>query len=122
MVRPKCQRRVSDFPSCSYFKPQGKPMGKLKEIILTIDELEAIRLADLEGLYQESAAQQMEISRQTFGRILISAHHKIAEALIDGKAIKIEGGEFQMADARKFECFDCGHNWEAPFGTGRPQE
>lgn len=64
----------------------------LKEVGLTLDELEAIRLADLEGLYQEDAAGQMKISRQTFGNIINSAHKKIADALVNGKALKIEGG------------------------------
>ena len=64
---------------------------------LTFDELEAIRLADFEGLYQEQAAKKMNISRQTFGRIVESAHKKIADALVNGKALSIEGGPFELA-------------------------
>jgi len=64
--------------------------------ILTLDEFEAIRLADLDGLYQEQAADKMKVSRQTFGRIIESAHRKIATALVKGKALKIEGGNVQM--------------------------
>ena len=81
------------------------------------------RLADLEKLYQEEAAEKMKISRQTFGRIIDSAHRKVAEALVEGKALKIEGGEISMAEAtatRKFKCDDCQHSWELPYGTGRP--
>jgi len=66
------------------------PMRKLQEVNLTLDELEAIRLADLNGMYQEQAAQSMNISRPTFGRIIESAHKKIAEALVKGKVLRIE--------------------------------
>jgi len=67
-------------------------MGLLKEVNLTLDELEALRLADFDGLYQEEAAAKMNVSRQTFGNIIKSAHKKIAGALLQGKALKIEGG------------------------------
>lgn len=121
MVRPKCPRNVScRFPEKIYFKPRGVPVSMLDEVVLTVDELESMRLADFEGLYQEQAAENMHISRQTFGRILESAHRKTADALINGKAIRIEGGVIKMAGARKFRCHDCGHEWELPFGTGRP--
>jgi predicted DNA-binding protein (UPF0251 family) len=93
----------------------------LEEVILNVDEFEAIRLADLESLYQDQAAEKMNVSRQTFGRIIESAHKKVAEALVQGKALKIEGGEFEMAAMRKFKCYDCRHSWELPYGTGRPE-
>jgi predicted DNA-binding protein (UPF0251 family) len=70
----------------------------LQQVALTVDELEAIRLADLEGLYQEEAAQRMNISRQTFGRILEAAHRKVADALVNGKALSIEGGPIEIAE------------------------
>jgi len=92
----------------------------LEEVILNVDEFEAIRLADLEHLYQEQAAEKMKVSRPTFGRIIDSAHKKVAEALVKGKALKIEGGEFEMAPMRKFKCYDCQHLWELTYGTGRP--
>jgi len=120
--RPKCCRRVAGLPRCKVFKPAGIPACSLEEVILTVDELEAVRLADLQGLYQEQAAEQMNISRQTFGRIIESAHRKVAETLVQGKALKIEGGVIQMAETKGFTCYDCQHAWEAPFGTGRPQE
>jgi len=90
MPRPKKYRCIKCKPDATYFKPRGIPMMHLEEIALTIDELEAIRLADLEELYHEDAAKKMRISRQTFGRILNNAHKKVSECLIKGKALKIE--------------------------------
>ncbi|MBS3918303.1 MAG: DUF134 domain-containing protein [Deltaproteobacteria bacterium] len=121
MARPRHCRRVECIPGSRYFKPRGIPLSSLEEVILTVDEFEAIRLADLEGLYQEQAAEKMNISRQTFGRIIESAHQKVADALVQGKALKIEGGEFEMAERRKFKCYDCQHTLELPYGTGRPE-
>ncbi len=120
MPRPRCPRRIRGNPESAYFKPRGIPLIDLDEIILTIDEFEAIRLADFEGLYQEGAAEKMQISRQTFGRIVESAHKKIADVLVNGKALRIEGGIIKMASERKFKCYDCGHEWQVPHGTGRP--
>ena len=120
MARPIQCRRVGSMPERNYFKPRGIPLSMLAEVILTVDEFEAIRLADLEGLYQEQAAEKMNVSRQTFGRIIESAHKKVADALVGGKALRIEGGEFEMASMRKFRCYDCQHSWELPYGTGRP--
>jgi predicted DNA-binding protein (UPF0251 family) len=108
------------MPGSNYFKPRGIPLSMLEEVVLSVDEFEAIRLADLEGLYQEQAAERMKISRQTFGRIIESAHKKVAEVLVTGKVLKIEGGEVEMASMRKFRCDDCQHAWEIPYGTGKP--
>ena len=121
MARPRNCRRVGFMPESNYFKPRGIPLSMLEEVILNVDEFEAIRLGDLEGLYQEQAAEKMKVSRPTFGRIIDSAHKKVAEALVKGKALKIEGGEFEMAAKRKFRCHDCQHAWELPYGTGRPE-
>ena len=96
MPRPFCRRRIEFMPGVRYFKPGGIPMHSLEEIILSIDELEAVRLADYEGMYQEQAAEKMHISRPTFGRIIESAHKKIADALVNGRALKIEGGAVEM--------------------------
>jgi len=71
----------------------------LEEINLTLDELEAIRLADFDGFYQKDAAKKMNISRQTFGNIIESAHKKIADAIVHAKALKIEGGVVEMTQA-----------------------
>lgn len=93
MPRPKCRRHICGTPDKNHFKPRGIPAFDLDEVLLALDEFEAVRLADYERLYQEEAAAQMNISRQTFGRILESAHRKIADVLIHGKALKIESGE-----------------------------
>ena len=122
MARPRYCRRVCCLPHSNYFKPRGIPLFLLEEVTLTMDEFEAIRLADLEGFYQEQAAEEMNISRQTFGRIIESARKKVAEALVKGKALRIEGGDIEMAAMRRFACDDCQHTWELPYGTGRPSE
>jgi predicted DNA-binding protein (UPF0251 family) len=111
---------IKNLPNVAYYKPRAIPISQLDEVGITYDEYEAIRLADLEGLYQEQAAAKMKISRPTFGRIIESAHKKIADALVNGKAIKIEGGVINMAQKRLFHCSACEHYWEVPFGTGRP--
>jgi uncharacterized protein len=121
MARPRQCRRVGAIPESNYFKPRGIPLSMLEEVVLTVDECEAIRLADLDGLYQEQAAEKMGVSRPTFGRIIESAHKKVAEALVRGKALKIEGGEFEMASIRSFKCDRCEHTWQLPYGTGRPE-
>lgn len=90
---PKC-RRVEFVPEITYFKPAGVPMVDLEEVSLTVEELEAIRLKDLESLEQEVCAERMQISRPTFHRILVSARNKIAQALVSGNAIRVEGGNF----------------------------
>ncbi|MFH1756292.1 MAG: DUF134 domain-containing protein [Candidatus Latescibacterota bacterium] len=120
MARPFKCRRVAFQPEVQYFKPRGILVRELDEVVLTVDEYEAIRLADLEGLYQEKAARKMNVSRQTFGNILSAAHKKIADGLINGKAIKIHGGVVEMDETRKFTCSDCKHQWDAEFGSGRP--
>ena len=99
MPRPGKFRRICQKPMANYYKPRGIPLSALEHVNLTFDELEAIRLADLEGLYQEVAAQQMNVSRQTFGRIIESAHKKIAEALVNGKALSIDGGKIEIDDS-----------------------
>jgi len=99
----------------TYFKPAGIRMAELEEVRLLVEEAEAIRLKDLEGLEQEECAQKMNISRSTFSRILDSGRQKIADALLNGKAIRIEGGNFEMA-VRRFRCLE-GHEWEVPFET-----
>ena len=104
MSRPQCCRWIAGRPIASVFHPAGIPARKLDEIVLALDEFEAIRLADLEGLYQEQAAERMSISRATFGRILAAAHRKVAEALAHGKTLKIEGGTVRMERLRSPRC------------------
>jgi len=96
MPRPISPREIEEPPQVTWFKPTGIPMRDLEEVVLTFDEIEAIRLADAEGLYQEQVAEQMKISRPTVGRILASARQKIAEALVQGKAIRMDGGTIHI--------------------------
>jgi predicted DNA-binding protein (UPF0251 family) len=113
MPRPPKYRRVTFLPNVTYFKPAGVPLRILEEVLLSVEEAEAIRLKDLDGLEQEEGAEKMNISRPTFQRVLSSARQKIADALLNGKAIRIEGGSFGMALSR-FRCLN-GHEWEVPF-------
>lgn len=110
---PKC-RCVELMPGATFFQPQGVPLGHLEEVCLAIEEMEAIRLKDLEELEQEECAERMHVSRATFQRVLESARRKIAEALINGKAIHVDGGNFEMAILR-FKCAEYSHEWEVTF-------
>lgn len=124
MGRPHKERRVEQIPSVTHYKPAGIPLRGLEEINLTIVEMEAIRLADIEQLDQGAAADRMEVSRPTFHRIINTAHQKIASALWKGQAIRIDGGNFRIAHhcqtgMRHFICAHCGHRWSLPHGTGQ---
>jgi uncharacterized protein len=119
VARPRKPRRVSFLPGVTYFKPQGIPLRFLEEVQLSIDELEALRLKDLDGLEQEAAAGEMNISRQTFQRILEDAHRKVAESLVQGKALRIEGGDYEVAPVH-FRCRRCGHGWDQVLSNGSP--
>jgi predicted DNA-binding protein (UPF0251 family) len=90
MTRPPKPRCIACNPGAFYFKPRGIPLVDLVEATLQLDELEALRLADYEGLYHKEAALQMNISRATFGRILRGARRKVAGAIIEGQALKVE--------------------------------
>jgi len=92
MTRPLKPRRIFFDPNVTYFKPRAVPLSLLEEVDLDIDELEALRLCDFKNLEQIEAAKKMKISQSTLQRILTSAHKKVAEALIEGKAIKIRKG------------------------------
>ncbi|MCL6557939.1 MAG: DUF134 domain-containing protein [Firmicutes bacterium] len=109
---PKC-RRVEFMPHCTFFKPAGIPLCNLEEVGLGVEEVEALRLKDLEGLEQEDCADRMGISRPTFQRILTNARVKITEALVKGKAIRVEGGNFRLITHR-VQCSTCGDEWEEP--------
>ena len=121
MPRPFRHRKVRYRPDANYFKPRGISLADLEEVNLTMDELEAIRLADLEGMYQEEACKKMNVSRQTFGNIINSAHKKIADSLVNSKALKIEGGVIKIVE-RHFVCYDCKNEWSLPYGSGSPDE
>ncbi len=90
MPKHKIPRCVCFNPGVTYFKPQGIPLRLLEEVILMPDEVEALKLYEVDGLEQTVAAEKMEVSQPTFARILASANKKVSEALINGKAIKIE--------------------------------
>ncbi len=90
MPRPFCRRFVDWNPRVVFFKPAGIPADQLETVVLNLDEIEALRLADLNAQYQEAAADQMKISRATFARIVESARRKVADALIHGKALQIQ--------------------------------
>ncbi len=106
MPRPNKMRRIHGDFDAEYFKPRGRAMIELEEVALEADELEAIRLADLEERYQNDAAELMGVSRQTFGNIVKRARQKVADALINGKAIKIT----PVIMERK-RCRGCGRRW-----------
>lgn len=96
MPRPRLPRRIFFNPNVTYFKPAGIMLKNLQDSILTKDELEAIRLIDFKNISQNKAGKQMKISQPTLSRLLTSARKKIADALINAKAIKIQGGNYKM--------------------------
>ncbi len=119
MVRPKKQRVVSSEPGVTYFKPRGITLRELKEVSITVDELEALKLKDLRGLEQDECAKKMRVSRPTFHRMLTSARRKVAESLVNGKALRIGGGAymvgrglmggFGLGPGGQCVCPNCGH-------------
>jgi uncharacterized protein len=121
MSRPCKCRWVGEITSGIVFKPRGVPLRHLELIELQLDELEALRQAHLEGKSQEEGAEILGISRSTFGRILESAHQKVAAALVNHHALHINGGPIIM-EKRQFQCRECGGSWEETFGTGRPAQ
>jgi len=96
MSRPIRPRKISYQSDINYFKPAGVPLRELEEVILTHDETEALRLKDVEGLDQENCAQKMGVSQPTFFRVLKNARKKSSDAIVNGKAIRIEGGTFEF--------------------------
>lgn len=113
--KPKKTRFVQQPPAAVYFKPQGIPLFQLEQVVLDVDEFEAIRLVDYEGLHLENAAKRLQVSRATCARIIDSAHHKIGTALTHGYAIRIEGGSFVLGKNR-YRCRDCGSRWDIEIG------
>lgn len=116
MVRPTKPRQIEQMPEITYFKPAGVPMKELEEMVITIEELEALRLKDSKGLNQHEAAIKMNISRPTFQRILITARSKVSRALTEGMAIRIQGGTYHMTKGR-FQCRRCGDRMESGKGN-----
>ena len=118
MPRPPCSRRIAGRPVVPLFKPAGVPAQALEEVVMTLDEFEALRLADLNGLYQADAARQMGVSRATFSRIVDAAHRKVADVLVHGKALRVEGGPVQLVGSRCCPAHDTETSWMG--GRGRP--
>ncbi|MHC4470076.1 MAG: DUF134 domain-containing protein [Planctomycetota bacterium] len=104
MARPTSTRRIARRLTGGLFKPQAIPMDRLELVTVTLDGLEALRLADLEGLYQEEAARRMGVSRATFARVLAQARRGVAEALVEGKALEFAGGEVEHRSRRAWPC------------------
>jgi predicted DNA-binding protein (UPF0251 family) len=116
MSRPVKLRCVAQLPNAGFFRPVGIPANALQGVCISVEEAESIRLKDLEGLEQEECAGRMHVSRPTFHRILESGRRKLADALINGKAIQIGGGNFGLPQSR-FRCNNDGHEWNVPFET-----
>ncbi len=119
MPRPCKCRRVGFVPDAVFFKPAGIPGKELPEVALALDELEALRLADLEGLYHEQAAAHMGVSRQTFGNVVAAARRKTADCLVNGKMLRIAGGTVQAGEL-EFVCGSCRHRWRQHEGEAQP--
>lgn len=111
MPRPTKFRRVEFFPEDNYFVPWGKRKCEIEELLLKVEELEAMRLKDIEELNQEECAEKMQVSRQTFQNIIDSARKKVALALTEGKAIRITGG-YYTTNLCKFKCMNCGEVYD----------
>jgi uncharacterized protein len=114
MPRPEKKRRISVNPLVYYFKPSGISLNNLEEVSLSWDELEAVRLADFLGLYQDEAALRMKISRPTFGRILKNGRNKIADSLINGKAISLPETIPDNITGNFKKCKNCGCRRKKP--------
>jgi len=110
MPRPPKPRRVGFYPTITYFNPAGVPAAEAGEIIIGVDEWEAIRLKDYLGIDQQESAEYMNLAQSTFQRILASARTKLATAIVEGKAIRIEAGNYQIVG--HWFCRKCGHQWE----------
>lgn len=114
MARPIKCRRIEKFPDNTYFVPLGKRKCDVDEVVLKLEEIEAMRLKDIEGLNQQECAEKMQVSRQTFQNIIDSARRKTAEALTQGKAINISGGNYITGHCM-LKCNSCGKIYEVQY-------
>jgi predicted DNA-binding protein (UPF0251 family) len=119
MVRPHKERRIEQLPTITNYKPVGIPLRDLDEIVLTYEEMESIRLVDCEQLDMGEAAESMSVSRPTLHRIVNKARQKIATALWQGKALRIEGGSFRLDHTNRDRC---GISFVAHAGTSGPAD
>lgn len=117
MPRPRKWRTVQAHPTVNLFKPLGVPARELEEVTLTVEGFEAVRLVDLEGIDHETAAEHMGVSRPTFSRVLNAARRIIAEGIVLGKAIRVEGGNFVIGETR--ETAERGFQMGRGHGCGR---
>jgi len=117
MPRRRLCRRVAAAPAAVYFKPQGMPRSAIGEAILAVEGLEALRLADLEGLAADAAAVSMGVSRHTFGRVLAEARTTVAQALVGGLSLRIEGGDYRLAGEEPATAESAGESCNAPTQT-----
>lgn len=104
MPRPTCRKRIAFQPKAVFFKPAGIPLGVVQEVVIGQDEVEAMRLKNLLGFPQEEAANQMGVSQPTFHRLINAAHQKITDAIINGKALRIEGGNVTILEEMTGPC------------------
>ena len=116
MPRPTKERAVGMMPPWARFKPAGIPIDELEDEIITVEEMEALRLADLDGLDQDQASQCMDISKPTFCRVLMQARQKVARALWQAKCLQVEGGNFRLEKGCSrgrslWKCASCGNQW-----------
>ena len=116
MPRPKNDRIVNEPPLYSEFKPIGVAGISLKQILLSLDEFEATRLADYKGFSHEAAAEEMNISRSTFSRLIEASRKKIADFIIHGKLLTIDGGNVHFKN-NIIKCFDCGYMFKINIGA-----
>lgn len=114
MARPTKWRKIEHIPVVPYFVPSDREIDGVETNVLLLEELEAIRLKDLEGLEQAECAERMEVSRPTFQRILLSAREKMADSLINGKSIHIDGGNYTRNICNVI-CNDCNTEWKESF-------
>lgn len=114
LPRPVKPRKIAFVPQNTHFIPVNKPKCELKVMNLKLEELEAMRLKDIEKLNQEECAEKMNVSRQTFQLIIDKARKKVAQALTEGMAISIEGGNYTF-NICKYECSDCGEVFSEPY-------
>lgn len=114
MPRPVKYRKVENLPEYTYFIPFGRKKCEIQDVIIKVEELEAMRLKDTLDLNQEECAEKMHVSRQTFQNIIDSARKKIAAAILNGNAIKIAGGNYTR-NVCEFKCISCGNTYEIKY-------
>jgi len=120
MPRPRRRRRIRRRPERMWFKPRGVPLSEIDKVDLNSDEIEAMRLKHMQEMTQEEAAEEMNVSRSTFARIIKEAHKKVTEFLVKGHALQIQERKYAHMP-REFICKKCEYQWNAPYGEGRPK-